>query len=564
MPRSGPPPIPRSHRTASQKRGPKNPTKPQIPIVAIAACAGVTFALIVGLIAAMTLRGPSSPHQPVASGTPVAGSPAFSMGSGTSAWDRRQQFEQYLRNAKDSHGATGYAIVTVQSAPEPVAEAEFYLKSRLNRAHSNLSRPKTPDSSPIEMMPAIPFSASGYFSVNGGHYSGSTHTYYVGPVPDLKAFADQLTFGDRVSINPRTFNITIKSWLPTPCPDPYEEEYALTLGPGKIIRIELTYDPPADGARVQTFLQRKRPFSSRKYGWFMTNGPYPHTTRVYLQADDPLQSIVDQFDFGMVTSTDVAARRISGRISSAELSQEPSEETDFRPDLDNTKPAAGEDTVDWALRVLRKKGSWHSREALSSLARTPAKPERLTEVVNAIVAFALTDDGHKTRSEIIDAGNQWQGPALAKIAIAKLDDRWWDKKRLVEWLVKYPSPEGADAVARFLNDSWHNQMASEALPKMGLAAEATVLRLLQNAQIEDRPRYVQYLKTVGGSRAIEVLERYRQEETRKTLIAMYDRTIANIRDRIDNTAASPPSSESEPAAESSTTDRQPSEIKTPP
>lgn len=529
MPRSVPPPIPR--RQLRKKTA--QPAAFQMDVgwmVSLGAAA---------VLAVIVLATKLSSSRATGAVSTAASAESAAVGGGETASSTSRamrplspEFERQLNQIRTHYAKIGYAIVTVESAPQPAADAEYYLIGRLQDAANCTNRQQRGSTAqdsddyyhPIVMRNAI--------SVLGGSHGDNTHTYFLGPVKNFQAFASKLKFGDTLSVDPSTFSIFVKSSLPTPCPDTVEELQVRRAGAGTIIRIEFTTDVPKDLGRADHAIHS----CTTRFGVpssLLTSGPRGASRLLYLYTALPLQQITERINIGRITAMDEETRRIAVTVSPDQLSPVASETSAGTLALNLVpEPFEDDDPVDWALQILRHRGSRHHGAALKELARTPVRPDRLDEVVKEIVEIGLSKDAHRHRRELIDAGDRWHGPALARLAIARVNEDGWDAKRLIPWLITFPSSEGAEAIAKLLTSTWHKNEAADALPKLGPVAEATVVTLLQQADREDRPKFMQMLETIGGSKSIEALELLRRKESRKSSIAMIDRSIATIRRRL--------------------------------
>jgi hypothetical protein len=199
---------------------------------------------------------------------------------------------------------------------------------------------------------------------------------------------------------------------------------------------------------------------------------------------DP-KAFADKIDFGTVRSVDgriitMIARKVEGA------------------------PAANADVVTKALFDLKSPSVHRRMEAVRRLKET-LPDERRGEVTKALEPL-VTDSDHFTREWAIEALGVWGTKETVPVLLKAMNQKE-TRGAAITALGRLKDERAIEPIAERLEDFFDRRPASEALKKMGPAAEKAVLKRLNHSDNQVRTTACDILKVIGTKESLPALQK---------------------------------------------------------
>lgn len=179
------------------------------------------------------------------------------------------------------------------------------------------------------------------------------------------------------------------------------------------------------------------------------------------------------------------------------------------------KPRPGEETIDWALRVIAGTSSFAHDTACKKLAKMDPDPQDLQRVSSILAAtLPLAKEGFRM-PEHVNAMAVWYTDGATR-EFSELLDKEKDflvREKIIKLLPNIHSQTMAEVLVGRLSDREDRRDARRALQIMGEIAEKPVLQLLNDPDSSLRIEACNILQSIGTAEAIAALqERVETEE----------------------------------------------------
>jgi predicted Zn finger-like uncharacterized protein len=173
-------------------------------------------------------------------------------------------------------------------------------------------------------------------------------------------------------------------------------------------------------------------------------------------------------------------------------------------------PGAEPQDMNQALSWLDQ-GNVKAENAAKWLAKQPVDPGRRAEVVGKLDnAYQAQNSNFFARNSFLDALAKWASPSDTPLLVRSLDGGVNDK--VVDFLVKHPTPEGARAAANLMNGNEFFK-GSDMLKKMGPVAEDAAADLALNGQnLTVKIEACRVLEQIGTKKSVPKLQQAMQQE----------------------------------------------------
>jgi predicted Zn finger-like uncharacterized protein len=165
-------------------------------------------------------------------------------------------------------------------------------------------------------------------------------------------------------------------------------------------------------------------------------------------------------------------------------------------------PGAEPKDMNEALRWLNE-GSFKAENAAAWLEIQPVDPGRRAEVVRALEkAYQAQSNNPFARDKFLNALVAWAGPSDTPLLIRSLDNGMNMNDKVLDFLVRNPTEDGARAVARQMNGLGFFK-ASDTLKKMGPTAEDAVADLtLTGKDLTVKVEACRVLEVIGTKKSV--------------------------------------------------------------
>lgn len=362
-----------------------------------------------------------------------------------------------------------------------------------------------------------------YATVRKAVASNGYFAYCVHPVPDLNAFAKNLSRIGRVeNVDSSARQVVFVSAIPTPVPDLDVEAaeaangsrgYAIldiTGAAGNVDDVkywlgqqcEALSGVPEKNLRV-TYLKQ------------IPNDGY----RFLLQpVPADLNSTASQITFGKVVGNVEQARTIvvtaelpipvPKKPSPQELQRMAEEERRNRKSISDTAPKPDETELEWALRILKDGTSQAKEAAYKRLAAADVDPEHQEAIAGLLYADLDSVSPFRVK-DYAGAFGVWKTDEIEDKVVARLGEEKLPNKRklLIQLLEKFNTEKAARAIASRLDDFFDKDEAFDALRRMEGGAEAVFIDYLKDRQPQTRLQSVQILGMSGTEKSLPELDR---------------------------------------------------------
>jgi len=204
------------------------------------------------------------------------------------------------------------------------------------------------------------------------------------------------------------------------------------------------------------------------------------------------------------------------------VSSDPEKKTPTKSNIGtdrDLKPRPGEDTIDWALRVIAGSSSFAHDTACKKLAKMKPDDENLQRVSSVLAeTLPLAKEGFRMK-EHINAMSVWYTDS-ATLAFAKLledENSFLVRKEIIELLPTMHTETTAEVLAGRLANRKDKREVRRSLQFMGEIAEKPIIQLLNDPDSSLRIEACNLLNSIGTEAAVVALKQ-RLETEDNTLV----------------------------------------------
>ncbi|QDV21340.1 hypothetical protein Pan153_60280 [Gimesia panareensis] len=194
------------------------------------------------------------------------------------------------------------------------------------------------------------------------------------------------------------------------------------------------------------------------------------------------------------------------------------------------KPRPGEETIDWALRVISGSSSFAHDTACKKLAKMEPDPENLQRVSAILAAtLPLAKEGFRM-PEHVNVMAVWYTDGATR-EFAKLLENEKDflvREKIIRLLPTIHSETMAEVLVGRLSDREDRKDARRALQIMGEIAEKPVLQLLNDPDSSLRIEACNVLQSIGTEEAVTALKQRAETEDNAVVKTLLVDTQAKI------------------------------------
>ncbi|QDT94668.1 HEAT repeat domain-containing protein [Gimesia aquarii] len=200
------------------------------------------------------------------------------------------------------------------------------------------------------------------------------------------------------------------------------------------------------------------------------------------------------------------------------------------------KPRPGEETIDWALRVIAGSSPFAHDTACKELARMKPDDSQLQRVSSVLAAtLPLAKEGFRMKEHVNAMAVWYTKEATMAFAVLLADEKSvLVREEIIELLPKINSETTAEVLAGRLSNREDLKDARQALKIMGQIAEKPVIRLLNHPDSSLRIEACKILQSIGTQEAVEALKIRAEVEESNVVKQLLSETQAGIQTKLSN------------------------------
>ncbi|WP_339730229.1 HEAT repeat domain-containing protein [uncultured Gimesia sp.] len=194
------------------------------------------------------------------------------------------------------------------------------------------------------------------------------------------------------------------------------------------------------------------------------------------------------------------------------------------------KPRPGEETIDWALRVIAGSSSFAHDTACKQLASMEPDNNHLQRVSSVLATtLPLAKEGFRMK-EHVNAMAVWQTDEATRAFAALLADERLVlvRKEIIGLLPTIHSETTAEVLVGRLSNRGDLKSARQSLKIMGQIAEKPVIQLLNDPNSSMRIEACNILQSIGTQKAVEALKKQAETEESSVVKQQMSETQADI------------------------------------
>ncbi|QDU06749.1 HEAT repeat domain-containing protein [Gimesia aquarii] len=198
------------------------------------------------------------------------------------------------------------------------------------------------------------------------------------------------------------------------------------------------------------------------------------------------------------------------------------------------KPRSGEETIDWALRVIAGSSPFAHDTACKQLARMTPDDSQLQRVSSVLAAtLPLAKEGFRMKEHVNAMAVWYTKEATMAFAVLLADEKSvLVREEIIELLPKIHSETTAEVLVGRLSNREDLKDARQALKIMGQIAEKPVIRLLNHPNSSLRIEACKILQSIGTQEAVEALKIRAEVEESNVVKQLLSETQAGIQSKL--------------------------------
>lgn len=243
-------------------------------------------------------------------------------------------------------------------------------------------------------------------------------------------------------------------------------------------------------------------------------------------------------------SVKVSANTNSVKSSSAGSSTKPMikapekkpENSNYKMNDRDLKPRPGEETLDWALRVIAGSSPFAHDTACKQLANMKPDSSQLQRVSSVLAAtLPLAKEGFRMKEHVNAMAVWYTNEATMAFAVLLSDEKnVLVREEIIELLPKIHSEATAEVLVGRLSNREDLKDARLALKIMGQIAEKPVIQLLNHPNSSLRIEACKILQSIGSQKAVDALTARVEVEESSVVKQLLSETQAGIQKKLAN------------------------------
>lgn len=199
------------------------------------------------------------------------------------------------------------------------------------------------------------------------------------------------------------------------------------------------------------------------------------------------------------------------------------------------KPRAGEETIDWALRVIAGTSSFAHDTACKKLASMEPDQNQLERVSSVLAnTLPLAKNGFRMKEHVNAMAVWYSDDATMAFATLLADEKSaLVREKIIALLPKIHSETTAQVIVGRLSNRADRKHARTAIRIMGSIAEKPVIELLNDPDPSLRIETCKVLQYIGGKEALDALKARAEIENSKVIKDLISQTQSEIQKKLE-------------------------------
>ena len=201
------------------------------------------------------------------------------------------------------------------------------------------------------------------------------------------------------------------------------------------------------------------------------------------------------------------------------------------------KPRSGEETIDWALRVIAGTSPFAHDTACKKLASMKPDNSHLQQVSSVLAAtLPLAKEGFRMKEHVNAMAVWYTDEATLTFAALLSDERSvLVREEIIELLPTIRSETTAEVLVGRLSNREDMKDARRALRFMGEIAEKPVIKLLNHPDSSLRIEACNILQSIGTQEALDALQKQAEIEDSIVVKQLLSKTQTDIKKKLATT-----------------------------